>query len=264
MLFLLFVVVGALAGTLSGLFGIGGGAVVVPMLVTIYQYLGFPDQMIMQFAAGTSMAVMIVTTSASARAHAKQGQKIWPVFKKIIPGLALGVVTGALIADSLHSEVLEVIFGLMLFFIAYKVVSAPKEEAEERIPNTYLMAVITFALGTLSGTLGISGSILLTPFLLHCNVSIRLIVAVAAACGVCVATIGTITYMITGANEIHSLHWTTGYIYWPAFLGIALASPIFATLGAKLSHRLPVNTLRKIFAIFMVLAAIKMIIGVFD
>jgi len=138
MLFLIFILVGALAGSLSGLIGIGGGVVVVPMLVTVFHFRGFPDDMVMHFAAGTSLAVMIITTSASLHAHLKTGQNIWPIFKKIMPGVALGTITGAVVADFLHSEILEVIFGFMLLFVAYKVFSAPKREASGNIPMVNL------------------------------------------------------------------------------------------------------------------------------
>jgi len=259
-LFILYLIIGAFAGTLSGLFGIGGGVVVVPLLASIYEKIGFPHDMIMHFASGTSLAVMIITTSASLRAHAKVGNQIWPIFKLILPGLAVGVVAGAIIADVLHSHILRLLFGSLLLIVAMRAFFAREVEAAERLPARWIITLSSFGMGTISGMLGVGGGTVLVPFLMYCNVSIRVAVAISTAAGVLIALVGSVAYMITGANEIHVLHWTTGFIYWPAFFGIALVSPIFATIGASWSNRLPVDMLRKLFAFFILLAAIKLIV----
>lgn len=260
LVFISYLLIGAFAGLLSGLLGIGGGIVVVPLLASMYEKMGFPKDMIMHFAAGTSLAVMIITTSASVRAHTSLGNKIWPIFKILLPGLILGTIAGATIADYLHSHVLKMIFGSILLVIAFRAFFAKTTEAPERIPSKKVMTVVSFFLGSISGMLGIGGGAIMVPFLMQCNVNLRISVAIAAGCSLLVALVGTGSYMVTGANEIHQLHWVTGYIYWPAFLGVALTSPIFATIGANLSNKLPVDKLRKLFAFFILLAAVKLIV----
>lgn len=260
LIILTYLLTGAFAGMLSGLLGIGGGVVVVPLLATIYETMDFPSDMIMHFASGTSLAVMIVTTSASVRAHVNLGNKIWPIFKILLPGLILGTIAGATVADFLHSHILRIIFGSMLLFISFRAFFTKTTEAVEQIPSRTIMTLVSFFMGSLSGMLGIGGGAIMVPFLMYCNVNLRIAVAISAASSLLVALVGSVSYMVTGANEIHNVHWVTGYIYWPAFVGVALTSPIFATLGANLSNKLPVDKLRKLFAFFMLLAAVKLIV----
>lgn len=259
MLFFLYMLTGAFAGTCAGLVGIGGGLIVVPILATIFDHIGFPSHLIMHFAAGTSLAVMIVTSSSSVRTHIKLGSDIWPIFKLLMPGILLGTITGAVLADILHSDTLKIIFGLVLIVAAMRSFFGKTKSVEPNLPALWVTYLVGFCIGTLSGLLGIGGGLLLAPFLFHFNVNVRLAIATSAACGLLVSTTGTVSYLLTGLNEVHSIDWATGHIYWPAFLGIALMTPIFARVGAKLSYKLPVDKLRKLFAIFMFIAAAKML-----
>ncbi len=262
MLFLLYPVIGAIAGLLAGLLGIGGGIIVVPVMTSVFVYLGTPDLLVMQFAAGTSLAVMVVTSLSSLRLHLKFGHEIWPVYKPILPGIILGTIIGALIADILASETLEKIFGCLLVLVAYRAYfKRGMQHLSTATFPPYVMALSGLVVGIVAGMLGIGGGVLLVPFLLYASINMRLAVAVASACTLTVAVVGTLTYMVTGANETHSLQWTTGYIYWPAFLGIALVSPIFASLGARLSSKVHVDSLRRIFAIVILLAGIKLLLN---
>lgn len=262
MLFLLYPLVGAIAGLLAGLLGIGGGVIVVPVMTSVFAYLGTPETMVMQFAAGTSLAVMSVTSISSMRLHIKYGQQVWPVYKPILPGIIVGTIIGAAIADSLASDTLEKFFGCLLVYVAYRAYfkRSIKHLTTASLP-TYVMAIGGIIVGTIAGMLGIGGGLLLVPFLLYANINMRLAVAVASACSLTVAIVGTIAYMITGANETHPLHYVTGYIYWPAFLGIALTSPLFAALGAKLSAKVHVDALRRIFSVVLLMAAIKLLLN---
>ncbi len=259
MLFFVYLLIGVFAGTLSGMIGIGGGLVVVPILVTIFESIHFPHDMIMHYASGTSLAVMIITTSFSLRSHIKLGSQIWPIFKHLLPGILLGTISGACIADLLNSDTLEKIFGVLLLFAALRSYFGKTKGGDHTLPGTWFTNGAGYVIGMLSGLLGIGGGLLLTPYLFHYNVNVRLAFAISAACGVLVSTIGTISYMITGANEASTVAWATGYIYWPAFLGISLMSPIFAYIGANLSHKLAVDKLKMLFSILILIAAIKML-----
>jgi len=256
----LYFLIGAFAGSLSGMIGIGGGVVVVPLLASIFEHRDFPPSMVMHFATGTSLAIMVITTSASLRAHSKNGNAAWPIFRLILPGLVFGVVTGGVIADFLHSHVLRLIFGVLMLLISFRTFWVRKIEPTETVPTPWLMATVGFGLGIISGLLGVGGGAIVVPFLLYISVNIRLAVTVATACGVVSGMVGAVTYMLTGANEVHSLHWTTGYIYWPAFIGVAMATPLFAFLGANISYRLPVGVLQRLFAFFLLLVAIKLLV----
>lgn len=260
MLFLVYLLIGTFAGTLSGLLGIGGGLVVVPLLSTIFETIEFPPNMIMHYASGTSLAVMMITTTFSLRSHIKLGNQIWPIFKHLMPGILLGTISGALIADFLQSNTLEKIFGVVLLVAALRAFFGKTKGGEHTLPGPWLTNTAGYVIGTLSGLLGIGGGLLLTPYLFHYNVNVRLAFAISAACGVLVSTIGTLSYMVTGANEPTTVAWTSGYIYWPAFIGISLMSPIFAYVGANLSHKLPVEKLKILFSLLIFIASIKMLL----
>lgn len=262
MLFLLYPLIGAIAGLLAGLLGIGGGIIVVPVMTSVFAYLGTPENLVMQFAAGTSLAVMTVTSLASLRLHLKFGHEIWPVYKPILPGIILGVLIGATIADILASDTLEKMFGCLLVLVAYRAYfKRGMQDLSTATLPPYVMGLGGLVVGIIAGMLGIGGGVLLVPFLLYASINMRLAVAVASACSLTVAVVGSLAYMVTGADEAHSLQWTTGYIYWPAFLGIALVSPIFASLGAKLSTKVHVDSLRRIFAVVILLAGIKLLLN---
>lgn len=256
----LYLCIGALAGLLSGLIGIGGGVVVVPLLASIFEHNGFPHELVMHFAAGTSLAVMIVTTSASLRAHLKFGKNVWPILKSIIPGLIAGVIFGGLLADYLHSHMLRILFGLLLVGMAMKTFFVAKVQASDKEHPPWIFSAAGFGVGSLSGLLGIGGGTVMIPFLLYMAIDIRYAVAISTSCGLVSGVIGTITYILTGLNEVHSMPMTTGHIYWPAFFFIALATPLFAMMGAMISYKLPVRALQRIFALFLLLAAVKLLV----
>jgi len=260
MILILYLLIGAFAGTLAGLFGVGGGMIVVPLLATIFKHNGFPHNLVMHFAAGTSLAIMMVTSLSSLRAHIKLGNDIRPIFQKLVPGLILGTITGAILADFLHSQVLQYILGFLLLGVAFRTYFVTKIPTREHPVNSLVLSLACYVCGTISGMLGIGGGALIIPLLMYFNVNIRLAVAVSTACSFTIAIVGTIMFIITGANEIHTLQWTTGYIYWPAFLGVALATPIFASYGAKLSHRLPVLFLRRLFSYIVLIVGIKLLV----
>lgn len=260
MVFFFYIAIGALAGLLSGLFGVGGGIVVVPILATIFDHIGFPHNIVMHFAAGTSLAVMIITTASSLRAHVKLGANIRPLMTKLSLGLVVGTVSGGFIADNLHSQVLRIIFGVLLFIIAFRAFFVVEVEPTEHTPSWWVMMPVSFIIGNLSGLLGVGGGTLLVPYLLYLNIDMKLAIAVSTASSLLIAVVGTAVYMHTGANEIHQIKWTTGYIYWPAFLGIALSTPFFAHYGAQLAHRMPILFLRRLFSFVILVAAIKLLI----
>src|SRR3990167_4715771 len=151
MLFFVYLLIGVFAGTLSGMLGIGGGLVVVPLLVTIFESIHFPSEMIMHYASGTSLAVMIITTSFSLRSHVKLGGQIWPIFKLLLPGILLGTISGACIADFLHSDTLEKIFGVLLLVAASRSYFGKTKGGDHSLPGPWYTNGAGYIIGTLSG-----------------------------------------------------------------------------------------------------------------
>lgn len=250
---------GALAGTLSGLLGIGGGLLVVPALAFIYQHQHFNNRDIMQMAAGTSLAIMVITTSRSLLSHLHHKIEFWPVYSQLLPGVIVGTILGVSLAHFVHSNVLRIIFGIFVILVALKMFFLKSVNAQRQLPRKSAMASIGAIIGGKSGLLGVGGGALTVPFLTYCNVPMRQAVVISIATGMTVAAIGAVGYAIVGHGVIGRPDWSTGYIYWPAWLGVAAGSVLFAPLGARLSHVMPVPLLKKLFGVLLVVIGVKML-----
>ncbi len=256
---IVYLLLGASAGFLSGLIGIGGGLVVVPGLAILFHYHSeFQPASLMQMAIGTSLAAMVVTTSSSLRAHLKRGFEIKSICRSLIPGVILGTICGALVADWLNSHVLRMVFGAFVFIAALRIFFAKELQPKRELPKGAFMVIIGVLIGLISGMLGIGGSVMTIPFLTYCGVSLRRSVTVSVAVGIAVAIVGSISYILTGLNEPGLPPHAIGHVYWPAWLGLIVGSMILAPIGARLSHRLPVQLLVKIFSIFLFAVAAHM------
>jgi uncharacterized membrane protein YfcA len=252
--------IGVFAGLMAGILGVGGGIIVVPGLVFIFQLTHFiPENIIMHAAAGTSLAVMIFTSFASLGAHFRLGEILWPVFKKLWSGIVIGVVVGAVIAEFIPTHWLKIIFSLFLFFVAFKMCSDLQVIHSERFPKTWVTRVVSFLIGLKSGLLGVGGGLLIIPYLTYCGMEVRKIAAVSNLCTFTVGLSGAIVFMITGRNEMAAIPYASGYVYWPAVLWVAIPSSLIAPFGAKLNYFLPIKQLKYIFIVILLLTAIKML-----
>lgn len=254
-----YLAIGVFTGFTSGLLGIGGGTIIVPCLLWIFIYQGWPDAILMQMAAGTSLAVMILTTTISLWAHLRHGIAIRDIFRFIWPGIILGTVIGALIADFLHTHTLTILFGLSLILVAGSLFIGFKPTPKPALPGKKSLVIFSSIAGIFSGMLGIGSAVLTVPYLTYCNIPLRKTFTVSIACGILVSLVGTISYMLNGLNEPNLPPGSIGYVYWPGVLGIGLTSPLFAWLGALASHRISVEMLRRVFAIFLLVVAVRML-----
>ncbi len=261
MMFLIYLIIGVFAGFLSGLLGIGGGIIVVPALLWAYQLQQVPPDVLMHMVTATSLAAMIVTTLVSFLSHMRHGSKIWPVYQRLWLGVLFGTVLGVVIAAFLRSKALEIIFAIFLFAVAIWMLINKPPKKERNLPKAPGMFAFGSGVGIFSGLLGIGGGVISVPTLNYFNVSMRDAVGISTAISFTVAVVGTMVAFFTGSHaEVNLPHWSTGFVYWPAVLGITIGSPLFAMLGAELAHRLPVPILKRIFAIFLLLTALKLII----
>jgi hypothetical protein len=258
--FLLYALVGGFAGFVAGLLGVGGGLVIVPALVFAFRAQGFVDAVLVHLAIGTSLATIIVTSISSMRAHHRHGAVQWDVFRRLTPGIVVGALLGAAIADLLPSHALRVIFGVFELAVAAQMGFAVSTKPHRRLPKATGMHAAGGIIGTISSVVGIGGGTLTVPFLVWCNVNMRQAVATSSACGLPIAIAGAIGFAATGWNEIRLPAWSSGYIYWPALASIALTSLLFAPLGARLAHTLPVAVLRRVFAVFLAVLGVRMLV----
>lgn len=261
---IIYFILGAIAGLLSGTLGIGGGIIIVPGLAWLFQFKHFPSQSIMQMAAATSLATVLVSMLQAlwSHRHRHQQAEFWSVYRIWAIPLILGVIAGTTSAHFLNSKVLGVCFGVFMLLIATKILISAKETTKTKLPGNLGMIIIGFLIGAISGLLGISGGILAMPFLLHCNVDMRRTVIISIALALTVTIVGTISVMFTGWHQSGLPSYTIGYIYWPAWIGLVIGCLIFVPVGVFLSYRLPVITLRKALAAILLLVGIHMLISI--
>lgn len=262
MVFILYLVVGVFCGLLSGLFGVGGGLIVVPSLIALFAWMEFPREILMHLAVGSSLGAMVATTLSSAASHLTHTRALIPLFLKYAGPIAIGALLGALLADHMASKVLEVLFGLFVWVIAVTYLWQFKSEWPKKRTSYSTNFVTLTGIGTISSMLGIGAGTLGLPFFHRFEkVSMHVAIGACAALSFCVSIFGTLSYLFTGLETPNLPPHTTGYLYWPAILGINLTSPYFAYLGAHLAQRLPALHLKRLFGVLLIFVGAKMIFG---
>lgn len=268
MTFLLYPLVGIVAGFLAGLLGLGGGIIIVPCLLFIFPLVGIESHIAVHMAIATSITIVVMTQISAVSTHKRYFSKnTLPKLARLLwPGIILGSISGALFATTISGDSLSLVFGIVVFLLALKVVfvkseivNASQQEFPWQLPHGLIMGVVMYFIGGLSAILGVSGGMFLVPFMQHFKVPMAKTVSTSAFCGLPLAVMATATYLLYGLKHTSHIAWSTGYIYWPAFVGIAATSMFFAPLGVKLAHRLPANVLRILFVVFLVFISLRMI-----
>lgn len=255
----LYLAVGAFAGTLAGLFGVGGGLVIVPVLAFTFTRAGIGGDALMQLAVGTSLATIVVTSISSVHAHHRRGAVLWWLVYRLAPGIVIGAWLGALIADWLPSRGLARVFGVFELAVAVQMGLGLRPAPQRGLPGRVGLFAAGGGIGAFSALVGIGGGSLTVPFLSWCNVAMRNAVATSAACGLPIAIAGAVAFAVTGWGEPGLPAGSTGYLYWPAIGGIVAASALFAPLGARLAHALPGDQLKRLFALFLAALGVYML-----
>ncbi len=259
-LFLTCLVLGALVGFLAGLLGIGGGLIIVPALVYILPFFDVTHEAIMPMALATSLATIVITSASAALAHKKNGNISAKLVKVLVVFVALGALLGAFIANILSAKTLTIIFAIAVILLALYMLRSIAKPKERSLPSHNVLRFLGLATGVLASLMGISGGAILIPTLSYFGVKMRQAIGVATVCGMTVAIFGSLGYIITGLQQDHLPQWSLGYIYLPALLGLIISSSFFARYGVNLATKLPVTTLKKFFAIFLIIVALKMML----
>ena len=261
-LFVSYIGLGIIAGFVAGLLGVGGGLIIVPVLILIFQSKGFASDVIVHMAIGTSLATIIFTSLSSIYAHHFQHQAVrWDIVKQLTPGIVLGALLGAFIADFISAKILQQFFGFFELIVAFQMALNIKVHANRKLPNKIGVFTAGSAIGTVSSVVGIGGGTLTVPFLVWCNVKMQQAVATSSACGLPIAVAGCIGFIVTGWDETALPENTLGYVYWPAFLAIVVSSVFFAPVGAWLAHRLSAAKLKRFFSLVLFVLGIKMLLS---
>jgi uncharacterized membrane protein YfcA len=255
---------GVFAGFFAGLLGVGGGAVMVPILALMFAAQNFGDAHLMHLALGTSMATIVFTSLSSLRAHHQHGAVLWPVVRVIAPGIVIGTLIGAQLAARIPTKPLAIIFTVFMSYVALQMLLNVKPKPSRTLPGELGMYAVGGFIGGISALVAIGGGSLSVPFMTWCNVKMHNAIGTSAAIGFPIAVAGTVGYMMSGYGAMQQGGLPTGsfgFIYLPALAGTVVASMIVAPFGAKLAHRLPVATLKKVFACVIIALLVKMLHG---
>ncbi|EGJ49859.1 sulfite exporter TauE/SafE family protein [Desulfocurvibacter africanus] len=258
---LVYLGVGAGAGILAGLLGVGGGVVIVPALVFAFTGLGYPAEHIMHLALGTSLASIMFTSISSFRAHHKRGAVLWSVVKAITPGIIVGTYAGSYVASMLSTGFLKGFFVAFLYWVSIQMLLNIKPKPKRALPGTPGMFAAGSTIGVVSSLVGIGGGSLSVPFMTLCNIPMHTAVGTSAAIGFPIAVAGAVGYLVNGLSAQGLPPMSIGYISMPALIGVAGMSVLTAPLGAKLAHALPVDKLKKIFALLLIITATRMLVS---
>ena len=247
-------IAGAIAGTLAGLFGIGGGTIIVPVIALVLETQGISTEKIIKIAVGTSLATIMFTAISSVYAHHLRKAVDWQIFKVLTPWILLGTVIGTIIVDIMPGDILYVAFILFLCAAATRL-AIGNVKGTRQLPGLTGMATVGTLNGIVSAMMGIGGGVINVPFFTYCSVPIKRAIATAAAIGLPLATVSAIGFVIIGLDETDLPKASLGYINLPIFASVVSASVLFAPLGAKLAHSLPERALNIFFSIFLFVMA---------
>ncbi|MBU2953992.1 sulfite exporter TauE/SafE family protein [Marinobacter sp. F3R08] len=252
-----YLALGALAGTLAGLLGIGGGLIIVPVLIFTFGLQGINPEIIPHLAVGTSLATIVFTSVSSIRSHHKHRAVRWDLFRPMTLGIVAGALIGAWTASLLSGRALELVIGVFVMLVGLKMFFEVVPEPGRDVPGSAGLGVAGGGIGWVSAIFGIGGGTLTVPFLSWCNVRMQQAVGTSAACGLPIAVAGALGNIWTGWQDPALPELSAGFIYLPALIGIILTSVLFACVGANLAHRLNARLLKRTFSIMLLLVGLR-------
>lgn len=252
-------ILGCFTGFLAGLLGIGGGMLMVPFMTMLFTAQGFALQHVVHMAVATSLATILFTSISSIRAHHARGAVRWDIVRWLAPLAFVGTVAGAQLASLVKTPWLALFFGLFVGYSALQMLSSKKIATNKTMPSHSVVLGVGGLIGFLSSLVGAGGGFITVPFLSSRNVPLQQAVASSAAMGLPIAAGGLLGYIAAGIGVAGLPEGAWGYIYAPALFACAASSVLFAPLGAKQAHSLPVSQLKKIFAYLLLSLAAYML-----
>jgi len=260
----LMLLAGALAGTLAGLLGVGGGIVIVPALFHIFSYLDVNESVRMHLAVGTSLATIIPTGLLSARTHAKRGSIDRELLKTWTPAMMIGVLLGTWAATVANFSVLTSVFASVALLVAlYMGIGSPNWRLGKSLPGRFWSQPVAASIGAVSAMMGIGGGTLGVPLMSLFGVPIHRAVGTAAGFGMTIAIPATLGMMFGGWKNPELPAFSIGYVNWLSFLLIVPTTLLLVPVGARLAHALSQAGLRRAFAIFLGLTSLRMFSEIF-
>ncbi len=256
---LIYLILGAAAGVISGLFGLGGGVVIVPILILAFDMQGISQELATHLALGTSLATIAITSIPSIYTHYQRGAVRLDLVGWIGPGIILGAILGGLFAISLGAAWLQSLLGLFFILVALQLLFYQPAAANRNPPSQAGLVLAGTGIGSLSALFGIGGGTLTTPFLTYFGIRIHQAVGTAAACGFPIAFFSSLVYGSSDMGSAGLPDETLGLIFLPAWFGIIITSVPGARFGALLAHRLNEAKLRRLFAVLVLSVGVRYI-----
>jgi uncharacterized membrane protein YfcA len=257
------VLLGLVVGFAAGLLGVGGGGILVPMLTTMYLSAEIVPSHAVHLALGTSMASIITTTFSSAFSHYKNHNVDWTYVKAMVPLIIVGAISISFLVPFINTTFLAVFFSLFMFSISIKLFFNKQQVSptKTKIPPQ----VAGLGIGSISTLVAIGGAVLSVPYLMSRGLEMRSAIGSSAAIGFPIAISGTIGYAINGhisVEELANNQAIIGFVHIPSVIIISICGFLMAPVGVKMSTKLPVKVLKKIFAVLLVCLSIKMLMNV--
>lgn len=252
--------VGGIVGFLAGLFGIGGGLVIVPVLVYLLPMMGVAEPLLMSTALGTSFATIVITGFSSAQRHHKLGNIVWDAVKILAPVIMITVFISGLFIGKLERDIAAKLFACLVVYLAVKMVISikPKTTESTKTLTTKSSIIGGILIGMASSAAGIGGGGFIVPFLNSRGIDMKKAIGSSAFCGMLLGLSGMLSFMVSGWGNPAMPDYSLGYIYLPAVFGITATSFFTSKLGATATAKLPVPTLKKGFALLLIVIAIDM------
>lgn len=253
-------VIGALAGVLAGLLGVGGGIVLVPQFFFMFGALGYDTPHLMQLCLATSLATIVVTSTRSVQLHNKRGAVDWDILRGFGPGIAVGAVVGMIMVALLTSGVLQMVFGVLALVVGlYMIFGKSEWRFADAMPTGIKGAMLSPVIGFLSVLMGVGGGSFGVPTMTLFGTPIHRAVATAAGFGVIIAVPAVIGFLFVSLPEGAAPPFSIGAINVPAFFLVIMMTLITTPYGAKLAHRLDPKPLKRLFGVFLLAVAINML-----
>ena len=241
---------GAFAGFIAGLLGVGGGLIMVPALLYLLSD-NIAQDALMHTAVGTALAAIVFTSISSVRSHHSHGAIHWQYFKKLTPGILIGAFSGALLTQVMSFDFMRIFFVSFEFVVAAIMFFGISSNAHVDHLAKWVWVIVGYGIGVVSAIVGIGGGSMTTPFLTYNNVAIKNAIATSAAVGMPIAIAGSLGFILAGWG-VESATGGLGFIHLQALISIVLASVLFAPLGANVAHSVNARKLKKFFALFLV------------
>ncbi|MCR8725671.1 sulfite exporter TauE/SafE family protein [Frigidibacter sp. ROC022] len=257
---LLLLGIGAFAGVIAGLLGVGGGIILVPSFFYAFQALGYDGPQLFQVCLATSLATIIVTSVRSVLSHNRKGAVDWSILRTWAPGIVLGAVVGVLIAARLKSSTLQAIFGVLGLIVGFWLAFGRNDwRLGARMPTGLTRAVMSPVIGFLSVLMGIGGGSFGVPTMSLYSVPIHRAVATAAGFGVLIAVPSVIGFLLLPIDPTGLPPFRIGAVNLAAFALIVAMTMLTAPLGVKLAHSMNPKPLKRVFAAFITIVALNML-----